>query len=101
MTFRKLQYPMRRGLLAGSLAAVAAGSVLATSAFAQSFLPIKSEPAPKLIVEAPLSGPLARGAALIPYRMENFRILPIGGDPACCVRPMPFPGLASLWRPLL
>jgi hypothetical protein len=83
-------------LLTKTVAAVAAGAVLATSAFAQSarevrnpssFVPIENEPAPKLIVDPPLPGPLARGAVLIPYRTENFRILPVLGSDALSVSP--------------
>jgi hypothetical protein len=78
------------------LAAAAAATVLTTGALAQSagnagnppvFFPIENEPAPKLIVDAPLPGPLARGAVLIPYRTENFRILPLFGEVASRVSP--------------
>ncbi|MDK4735691.1 DUF6130 family protein [Rhizobium sp. CNPSo 3490] len=52
------------------------------------FLPIKNEPAPKLVVDQPLAGPLAsRAVAIIPYRTENFRILPIFGASASDVSP--------------
>ena len=71
--------------------------MLATSAFAQSagdaraptpFLPIQNEPAPKLFVDPPLAEPLAdRGAVIIPYRTENFRILPVFGAGARDVSP--------------
>jgi hypothetical protein len=68
------------------LAAANAGTVLASGALAQSaapFLaPIESEPAPRLIVEPPLPGPLANGLAFIPYRAENVRILPVAGESA-------------------
>jgi hypothetical protein len=69
---------------AGAVALLAAGPVLATSAFAQGpgasqFVPVENEPAPKVIVGAPEPGPLARGVAIIPYRVENFRILPVVG----------------------
>src|SRR5690242_18883771 len=79
-----------------TLAAVAAGTLLATSALAQTarevrgpstFLPTANEPAPKLIVDPPLPGPLARGAVLIPYRTENFRILPVLGSGARTLSP--------------
>ena len=71
------------------LTAVAAGAVLATSAFAGSsrLLAIENEPAPTLTVEAPLAGPLARGAVLIPYRVEHLRILPVLGMAAVNVSP--------------
>jgi hypothetical protein len=81
-------------MLIKTLAAVAAGTVLATSAFAQSarevrspLVAIENEPAPKLVVEPPLPGPLARGAVLIPYRVENLRILPVLGAGALNLSP--------------
>jgi hypothetical protein len=83
-------------MLIKTLAAVAVGTVLATSAFAESatevpaFSPlvaIENEPAPELIVGAPLAGPLARGVAVIPYHAENFRILPVLGAAAVDVSP--------------
>jgi Family of unknown function (DUF6130) len=81
-------------MLIKTLAAVAAGTVLATSAFAQSarevrspLVAIENEPAPKLVVEPPLPGPLARGAVLIPYWVENLRILPVLGAGAVNLSP--------------
>ena len=75
-------------LLIKTLAAVAACTVLATGAFAQStVVPIDNEPAPRLIVEPPLPGPLAQGVVFIPYRVENLRILPVGGPAARNVSP--------------
>ncbi len=82
--------------LIGTLAAVAVAIMLASGAFAQSpgqgqaaspFVPIPNEPAPKLSVDAPIPGPLARGAVLIPYRVENFRILPVLGSGAATISP--------------
>jgi hypothetical protein len=75
-------------LLHKTLAAVAACTVLATGAVAQNtVVPIDNEPAPRLNVEPPLSGPLARGVVYIPYRVENLRILPLGGTAASKVSP--------------
>jgi hypothetical protein len=75
-------------LLIKTLVVVAAAAVLATGAFAQSaVVPIDNEPAPRLIVEPPLPGPLARGVVYIPYRVENLRILPLGGAAARHVSP--------------
>lgn len=83
-------------LLIKTLAAVAAGTVLVTGALAQgakeargpaSFLPTQNEPAPKLLVDPPVPGALARGAVIIPYRTENFRILPVLGPGALNVSP--------------
>ena len=79
-----------------TLAVVAAATALATGAFAQStrevrssspLVAIENEPAPKLSVESPLPGPLARGAVLIPFRVENLRILPVLGAAARNVSP--------------
>lgn len=47
-----------------------------------SIIPIDNEPAPRLMVEPPLPGPLAQGVAFIPYRVENVRILPVAGPAA-------------------
>ena len=38
-------------------------------------------------MEAPLPGPLAQGVVFIPYRVENLRILPVGGPAAGNVSP--------------
>jgi hypothetical protein len=75
-------------LLVNTLAAVAACAVFATAALANSaVVPLDNEPAPKLTVELPLPGPLARGVVYIPYRVENLRILPLGGSAARNVSP--------------
>jgi hypothetical protein len=64
-------------------AGVIGGLLLTASAWSQEasslVVPVENEPAPKLIVEQPIPGPLANGVAYIPYRVENLRILPIGG----------------------
>lgn len=84
-----------------TLAILAVGTALAASCWTETvfadgaehnhaaspFFAVESEPAPKLIVDAPLAQPLARGAVIISYRMENFRILPIFGPGAEDVSP--------------
>jgi hypothetical protein len=79
-----------------TLAGIALSAVLATSAFAQGateaplaspLVPIANEPAPKLFVGIPSPEALARGAAVIPYRVENFRIVPVLGTAAVNVSP--------------
>ena len=79
-----------------TLVAIAAGMLFAASVFAQSttevrtpspLVAIANEPTPKLIVDPPLPGPLARGAVLIPFRVENLRILPVLGAAARNVSP--------------
>jgi hypothetical protein len=71
-----------------TLAAVASATLLGASAFAQSareirgpspYGEIENEPAPKLIVDPPLPGPLAQGLFQAQYRVENVRILPVFG----------------------
>src|SRR3954462_10863829 len=75
-------------LLIKTLSAVAAGTVLATSLFAQSaseirgaspYVAIENEPAPKLIVDPPRPAPLAQGLFQAQYRVENVRIVPVFG----------------------
>lgn len=51
------------------------------------FLPIKDEAPAKLYVDPPIPEPLQRGVAIIPYRLENFRILPVFGAAAVGVSP--------------
>jgi hypothetical protein len=79
-----------------TLAAVAVGTILATSAFAQSarefrgaspFETIENEPPAKLIVDPPLPGPLAQGQFLVQYRTENVRLLQVFGPGALSVSP--------------
>jgi hypothetical protein len=79
-----------------TLAAVAAGTLLATSAFAQSarevrgaspYVAIENEPAPKLIVDPPLPGQLAQGIVQIQYRVENVHIVPVFGAEALKISP--------------
>ena len=75
-------------LLIKTFAAVAACMVFATGAFGQStVVPVDKEHLPKLVVEPPLPGPLAGGVVFIPYRVENLRILPVGGAAARDVSP--------------
>jgi hypothetical protein len=82
--------------VATTLAAIVGGTVLATSAFAQSaknvrgatpYLPIKNEPAPKLTVDSPLPDNLGMGVAQIQYRVENVHIVPVFGAGALNVSP--------------
>ena len=68
--------------------ALAAGQPSSDMEKATPFLPIQDELPAKLFVDPPLAEPLAqRGAAVIPYRTENFRILPIFGPAAKEVSP--------------
>jgi Family of unknown function (DUF6130) len=78
------------------LAAVAAGAVVATSAFAQSareirgaspYVAIENEPAPRLIVDPPLPEGLAQGIFWAQYRVENLRIVPVFGAGALSTSP--------------
>ncbi|CAA9582635.1 MAG: hypothetical protein AVDCRST_MAG88-3540 [uncultured Thermomicrobiales bacterium] len=79
-----------------TLAVAAAGAVLATSASAQSaravrgaspFVPVKNEPPPKLIVDAPLPEGLPLGVYWAQYRVENLRIVQVFGPGARQVSP--------------
>lgn len=75
---------------------VAAGTVLATSAFAQSardirgatpYVAIENEPAPKLIVDPPLPEGLPIGIFWAQYRVENVHIVPVFGPGALQTSP--------------
>jgi hypothetical protein len=83
-------------LLINTLTAVVAGTVLATSAFAQSakdirgaspYVGVESEPPPKLIVDPPLPEGLAQGIFWAQYRVENLRIVQVFGADAVEVSP--------------
>jgi uncharacterized protein DUF6130 len=70
------------------ITAPAEDTVSATGASDRStLLPIENEPAPRLIVEPPLPGPLAQGVVFIPYRVENLHILPLAGPAARSLSP--------------
>jgi hypothetical protein len=79
-----------------TLLGVAAGTVLATSAFAQSardirgatpYVAIENEPAPKLIVDPPLPEGLPIGIFWAQYRVENVHIVPVFGPGALQTSP--------------
>jgi hypothetical protein len=79
-----------------TIALAAAGTLLATVAFAQSakevrggspYVAIENEPAPKLIVDPPLPDGLAQGIFWAQYRVENVRIVPVFGAGALQVSP--------------
>jgi hypothetical protein len=84
-------------MLIKTLAAVAAGTVFATNAFAQStrevrgaspYVAIENEPPPKLIVDpTPLAEGRPIGLVWIQYRVENVRIVPVFGAGALNVSP--------------
>jgi hypothetical protein len=75
------------GLASWALGGANAARAETVQAPASPFVPLQDEPPPKLFVDPPLSAPLARGAAIIPYRTENFRILPVFGHAATQVSP--------------
>ena len=77
-----------RLVTAAALGLAAMGSASAQDGReASQFVPIANEPPAELSVEPPLPGPLARGAAIVPYRTRHFRILPIFGAGAREVSP--------------
>ena len=79
-----------------TLAAVAVGTGLATSAAAQTarevrgaspYEDLRNEPAPKLVVDPPLPDPLTAGVFQAQYRVENLHIVPVFGAGALQVSP--------------
>lgn len=69
---------------ANQLDGLSAGAVLGPAAVAP---PEHPEPPARLIVDAPLAGPLRKGAVFIQYRAENLRIEPVFGPEALKVSP--------------
>ena len=74
-------------VLALMSAAITAAPASAQAGRTSAFLPLSNEPAPKLILDPPVPDRLAHGAAVIPYRTENFRILPVFGSAARDISP--------------
>jgi len=83
-------------MLVKTLAAVAAGTALATIAFAQTarenrgptpLVAIQDEAPAKLIVDPPIPEQLALGRVMIQYRTEHLRIVPVFGKGALSVSP--------------
>lgn len=74
-------------MLASTLAATATAQPTETGHKVSQFVPVANEPPAELFVDPPLAGRLARGAAIIPYRTNHFRILPIFGTGAVDVSP--------------
>lgn len=80
--------PLRLAGLASALAIGLVATAQAQSAGDRTpFLPLASEPPPKLIVDPPVPERLAAGSVIIPYRTENFRILPVFGPGGVEVSP--------------
>jgi hypothetical protein len=78
------------------LVVMAACALPAASASAQSardvrgpspLVAIEDEPPPRLIVDPPLTEPLASGRVFIQYRAENLRVVPVFGADALDVSP--------------
>jgi hypothetical protein len=80
--FLTILAPITVALAASALAPAASAEVARTP-----FLPVANEAPAKLVVEPPLPDRLAAGSVLIPYRTENFRILPVFGPGAVDVSP--------------
>ena len=86
----------RSGQTVQLLAVLVAAGTVGAIAFAQSakeirgaspYVEIKKEPAPKLIVDAPLPEGLATGIYWAQYRVENLRIVPVFGVGAAQTSP--------------
>lgn len=85
---RSVTSSLLRGAAAAALALAAAPAISrGPPPKASQFLPLKEEAPAKLYVDAPAAEPLARGVAVVPYRLENFRILPVFGAAAKAVSP--------------
>ena len=82
-------------IFVGKLGVAGVAVAIATGASAQTawqggatpYIEIKDEPAPKLIVDAPLAEGLPPGLVWIQYRVENVRIGPVLGKGALQTSP--------------
>lgn len=83
-------------ILKEAAALMAAGTILAATAHAQSardirgpspLVAIENEPPARLVVDAPLPEQLAKGLVFIQYRTENLRVVPVFGEGALDVSP--------------
>lgn len=75
-------------LVTETLAGIAATTLFVAGAIAQStVVGVDNEPAPSLTVLPPLPGPLTQGVVFVPYRLENLRIVPVGGAAARDISP--------------
>lgn len=79
--------PLRDARLAVAGACVFFAPVVLASDAKSLVVPAENEPPPKLHIDPPLPGPLASGVVFIPYRLENLRIMPVGGPPATKLSP--------------
>ena len=50
-------------------------------------VPLASEPAPRIVIDPPLTDSLVHGRVVIQYRAENLRIVPVFGPNALDVSP--------------
>lgn len=82
--------------LTHAFAALAAGTLLATGALAETttqvreaspYIAVENEPAPRLFVDPPKAEGLAQGIFWAQYRVENVRILPVFGAGALTTSP--------------
>jgi hypothetical protein len=84
---------VRRSVVAAMLAAAGSFALTCSAVAAQEsyapapVVPLASQPAPRLLVDAPLAEQLARGLVVIRYRTENLRIVPVFGPAALDVSP--------------
>jgi hypothetical protein len=83
-------------MMVRTLIGVAAGTIFAATAFAQTakgvrgatpYVELKNEPPPKLIVDPPLAEGLAVGLFWAQYRVENVHIQQVFGEGALKVSP--------------
>jgi hypothetical protein len=83
---------VRRSVVAAMLAAAGSFALTCSAAEAESYapapvVPLASQPAPRLHVDAPLAEQLANGLVVIRYRPDNLRIVPVFGAAALDVSP--------------
>ena len=81
--------PLTRTLLSAAATVLLSAGAFGQSTFINVFSldNVENEPPPSLTVLPPLPGPLAEGVVFIPYRLENLRVVPMGGTAARDISP--------------
>jgi hypothetical protein len=72
---------------AGVISSVLCSMALAQADRPPALLPLASEPVAKLVVYPPQPDALARGVAIVQFRVENLRVMPIFGPKAVDISP--------------
>jgi len=83
----RCQEVLKMHMFIKSLVAVSSALLVAGALAQSTVVNVTNEPAPTITLLPPLPGPLAQGVVFIPYKLENLRIVPVGGTVAREISP--------------